>query len=159
MSSRLGLWQGPVLNLSLISNTTFTTEVFELHSAVYYVRSLTSVYVTKEVDFWREEITLKYEYLTIHCIGLSNGFGRKLNLCLFPLYLFSVRLIVQCFYNCQDLERLYSLVFWILFLFHLYLHHWRQSWLRTGCRSQSAGRASHAFDVSCSHAQDVCWAY
>lgn len=37
----------PVLNLSLISNTTFTTEVFELHSAVYYVRSLTSVYVTK----------------------------------------------------------------------------------------------------------------
>lgn len=45
----------------------------------------------------------------MHCIGLSNGFGRKLNLCLFPLYLSCVRLIVQCFCNCQDLERLYCL--------------------------------------------------
>lgn len=37
----------PVPNLSPISNTTFTTEVFEPHSAVYYVRSLISIYVTK----------------------------------------------------------------------------------------------------------------
>lgn len=30
-----------------VSNTTFTTDLFEPHSAVYYVRSLISVHVTK----------------------------------------------------------------------------------------------------------------
>lgn len=37
----------PEVNLSPIPNITFTTEVFEPHSAVYYVRSLISLYVTE----------------------------------------------------------------------------------------------------------------
>lgn len=81
-------------NLTLISDTTFTTEVFEPHLAVNCVGNLISMCVTKQKDFWREEMTLKYDYLSIRCTSISNGFGRRFNFCLFSLYLSYVRLLV-----------------------------------------------------------------
>lgn len=89
MSSLLDLWKGiqPRSRAHFTSSVTFTTEMFELCSVIYYVRNLISVSVTKEVHFWKEEIALKYEYLTIYSIVLSNG--REVSLCFCYIYLVS----------------------------------------------------------------------